>query len=225
MSIKWWERYLRTGIVLAICAALIVLYAVPVTFTSLLSNVSSLANFKALSWLNDLPKAVIGIVQGVLPPAILAIILALVPIIFRILVQLQGVPTGMAKELGVQKWYFSFLFIQVFLVVTITGGMLKFFTAIAEHPNQVLSSLATNLPQASNYFFNYLMVQVRIPFPSSPLRSPEGCHNGCKWLNLLENHSFVPPTRTLYRIDLTFANVMPRHSPTAHQLSCKLEHW
>ena len=159
MSIKWWERYLRTGIVLAICAAMIVLYAVPVTFTSLLSKVSTLANFKALSWLNDLPPEVIGIVQGVLPPAILAIILALVPIIFRVLVQLQGVPTGMMKEMGVQKWYFSFLFIQVFLVVTITGGMLTFFTNIAEHPNQVLSTLATNLPKASNYFFNYLMVQ------------------------------------------------------------------
>jgi hypothetical protein len=170
MSIKWWERYLRTGIVLAICAALIVLYAVPVTFTSLLSKVSTLANVKALSWLNDLPPEVIGIVQGVLPPAILAIILALVPIIFRVLVQLQGVPTGMMKEMGVQKWYFAFLFIQVFLVVTITGGLLTFFTKIAEHPNQVLSTLATNLPKASNYFFNYLMVQALSNSASSLLQ-------------------------------------------------------
>ena len=159
MSIKWWERYLRTGIVLAICAALIILYAVPVTFTSLLSKVSTLANFKALAWLNNLPQAVIGIVQGVLPPAILAIILALVPIIFRMLVMLQGVPTGNAQEIGVQQWYFAFLFIQVFLVVTITGGIFAFFTQFAVHPNQVLSTLANNLPKASNYFFNYLMVQ------------------------------------------------------------------
>lgn len=159
MSIKWWERYLRTGIVLAICAGLIVLYAVPVTFTSLLSKVSTLANFKALAWIAKLPQAVIGIVQGVLPPLILSVILTLVPIIFRILVQLQGVPTGMNMEMGVQKWYFAFLFIQVFLVVTITGGMLTFFSNIAEHPNQVLNTLATNLPKASNYFFNYLMVQ------------------------------------------------------------------
>ena len=170
LSIKWWERYLRTGIVLAICAGLIVLYAVPVTFTSLLSKVSTLSNFKALAWINDLPKVVIGLVQGVLPPILLAVILALVPIIFRVLVQLQGVPTGMGKEMGVQKWYFAFLFIQVFLVVSITGGLLTFFSNAAKHPNQVLSLLATNLPKASNYFFNYLMVQALSNSASSLLQ-------------------------------------------------------
>ena len=170
MSIMWWERYLRTGIVLVICAALIILYAVPVTFTSLLSKVSTLSNFKALAWLNDLPQVAIGVIQGVLPPAILAIILSLVPIIFRMLVSLQGVPTGMAKEIGVQQWYFAFLFIQVFLVVTITGGIFAFFTNVAEHPNQILNTLATNLPKASNYFFNYLMVQALSNSASSLLQ-------------------------------------------------------
>ena len=159
MSILWWERYLRTGVVLAISAGLINLYAVPVTFTSLLSKISTLGGFKALSWLNQLPPVVIGIIQGILPPVLLAIILALVPIIFRLLVKQQGVSTGNARELGVQQWYFAFLFIQVFLVVTITGGLTGFITAIASNPGQVVDTLANNLPRASNYFFNYLMVQ------------------------------------------------------------------
>ncbi|KAK3725518.1 hypothetical protein LTR37_000488 [Vermiconidia calcicola] len=170
MSIKWWERYLRSGIVLAVCAALIILYAVPVTFTSLLSKVSTLGRFEALAWLNDLPSVVLSIVQGPLPPIILAIILALMPVIFRLLVKQEGVPTGNSKELGVQQWYFAFLFIQVFLVVTISGGIFSFFTNVAENPGQVFSTLGESLPKASNYFFSYLMIQALSNSASSLLQ-------------------------------------------------------
>ena len=159
LSIKWWERYLRTGLVLVVSAGLIIFYAVPVTFTSLLSKISTLARFGPFHWLNDIPDQVISVIQGVLPPIILGIILSLVPIIFRILVKQQGVPTGAGQELGVQQWYFAFLFIQVFLVVTITGGLVAFITVLANNPASIVSTLAQNLPKASNYFFSYLIIQ------------------------------------------------------------------
>ena len=170
MSIRWWERYLRTGIVLAICMGLIILYAIPVTFTSLLSKISTLSSFKAFEWLNEIPDVIISVIEGILPPTMLAIILALVPVIFRVLVKQQGVPTGTARELGVQQWFFAFLFIQVFFVVTITGGLTAFISNIAENPNQIVSSLAQNLPKASNYFFNYLLVQALSNSASSLLQ-------------------------------------------------------
>lgn len=160
MSIKWWERYLRTGIILAICAGLIILYAIPVAFTSLLSKVSTLAaDYTWLAWLDKLPSVAISIIQGLLPPLLLSLILLLVPIIFRALIKQQGVATGNARELEVQKWYFAFLFIQVFFVVTISGGLTKFFSELASEPNKVVSDLAKSLPEAADYFFSYLMVQ------------------------------------------------------------------
>jgi hypothetical protein len=114
MSIKWWERYIRVAFVVAISAGLIILYAAPVTFTALLSNVAELAKWvKWLAWLNDFPEVAKSIIQGVLPPAILQLCLVLVPIIYRALIKFQGVPTGNDREMGVQKWYFVFLFIQV----------------------------------------------------------------------------------------------------------------
>jgi len=117
MSIKWWERYVRIAAVVAISAGLIILYAAPVTFTALLSNIAELAKWVTwLAWLDDFPEVAKSIIQGVLPPAILQLCLILVPIIYRSLVKFQGVPTGNDRELGVQKWYFVFLFIQVRLV-------------------------------------------------------------------------------------------------------------
>jgi hypothetical protein len=122
LSIKWWERYIRFGIVVALSVGLVILWAVPVTFSSLLLNINSLATqVKWLAWLNTWPTAAKSIIQGVLPQALLTAVLALIPIIYRALVKLQGVPTGNAREKGVQTWYFIFLFIQVSLVCLLCG--------------------------------------------------------------------------------------------------------
>ncbi|TKA55288.1 hypothetical protein B0A55_12859, partial [Friedmanniomyces simplex] len=160
LSIKWWERLLRTNIVLVICAALIILYAIPVTLTSLLAHLNSLATKYAwLSWVARIPTTGRALIEGLLPPLLLNLILLLVPDIFRALIGLQGVPTGNAKELGVQTWYFAFLFIQIFFVGTLASGLTVFFSQLATQPGEVFKSLSESLPRASNYFFQYLLVQ------------------------------------------------------------------
>lgn len=95
-------------------AAVIVLYAVPIALTSLLANIDALAtSVDWLSWLADWPEVTKSLVQGVLPPALLQLLLLLVPVIYRALVHLQGAPTGTAREVAVQNWHFLFLFVQV----------------------------------------------------------------------------------------------------------------
>jgi hypothetical protein len=114
LALGWRQRWARACIGVSASAGLIVLYAVPVAFTSLLANLDVLAtNVGWLSWLKDWPDAVKSVVQGVLPPALLQIILLLVPMIYRYLMHFQGAPTGSVRELGVQTWYFLFLFVQV----------------------------------------------------------------------------------------------------------------
>ena len=133
------------GIVFALSLGLIVLYAPLVTFTSLLNRVSDLAaRFPWLDWLTRLPKTVISIIQGVLPPALLSLILLLVPIIFRFFVHHQGVSTGNNKELGVQFWVFAFLFIQVFLIATISGGMSLTTTLITPKSGNISALTSTH---------------------------------------------------------------------------------
>lgn len=160
MSIKWWERYVRIAIVIVICVALIILYGIPVVFTGLLSQIGYLADtYKWLAWLADLPNVAISIIQGVLPAVLLSALLTLVPIIFRLLVKQQGVPTGNSLQAGVQVFYFTFLFIQVFFVVTLSSGITSFLSSVANNPASIPEILAQNLPKASNYFFSYMIVQ------------------------------------------------------------------
>ncbi|OJJ50572.1 hypothetical protein ASPZODRAFT_126459 [Penicilliopsis zonata CBS 506.65] len=159
MSMKWWERYLRTfGIVTVVCA-MVVGWAFPVAFTGLLSQLTYLEGaFSWLSWIGDLPEWFISAVQGVLPALFLAILMAILPLILRFLSKAQGVHTGMAVELTVQSYYFAFLFVQLFLVVSIASS----FSTIVDNVTDVTNwpeMLAQNVPKSSNYFFSYMVLQ------------------------------------------------------------------
>ena len=159
MSTKWWESYIRTAVVLAIILFLVVGWAVPVTLTGLLSHVSSFASLKGLGWIADIPESVLSIVQGIAPPLLLALLLVLLPGILRFLAKTQGVLNGMSIELTVQRYYFAFLFVQLFLVVSISSGITTIIPQLAEKPQSIPSLLAANLPRASNYFFSYMLLQ------------------------------------------------------------------
>ena len=160
MSIRWWERYIRTGIVLVVIVGLIIGWAIPVTFTGLLSQLDYLSGaFTWLAWLEKIPKVIRDIIQGILPPALLGLLLFLLPLILRFLAKQEGSPTGMGVELSVQDSYFFFLFVQLFLVVSISTGISSVLKQIVEGPQSVPSILASNLPKAANYFFSYLLLQ------------------------------------------------------------------
>ncbi|PWY75584.1 DUF221 domain protein [Aspergillus eucalypticola CBS 122712] len=159
MSIKWWERYLRTFGIIAVVCGMVIGWAIPVAFTGLLSQLSYLeAAFTWLSWLSTLPAWFISAIQGVLPALFLAILMAILPLILRFLSRTQGLSTGMAVELTVQNYYFAFLFVQLFLVVTISSS----FSTIISNVTDVTSwpeLLAQNIPSSSNYFFSYMILQ------------------------------------------------------------------
>ena len=160
MSMRWWESYFRPAVVIVIIVGLVIGWAFPVSFTAILSQIKTLTGtVKWLHWLAHAPNPVFSIIQGVLPQVILALLLFLLPIILRFLAKIQGDYTGMSVELSVQRYYFAFLFVQVFLVVSISSGITTIISQITHDPQSVPAILAQNLPKASNYFFSYLLLQ------------------------------------------------------------------
>lgn len=162
MSVPWWSAYIRTGGVLAVVVAMIILWAFPVAFTSALSQLETAAKtFSWLHWVLDIPAWFRSVLQGVLPAALLGLLMFLLPLILRFLVRLQGTQSGMLVELSVQRYYFCFLFVQLFLVVSVASALTQFFalfTSVDGWTN-VPSLLGTNIPRASNYFFSYMLLQ------------------------------------------------------------------
>lgn len=168
MAFKWWQEWLRTGIVFVLIATMVLLWAIPVSFTAALSQLNEL--IQDAPWLgflrdNSAVETVAKALAGVLPAAILALLLVLVPIILDFFANFKGAKTGAQKSEFVQLFYFVFLFVQVFLIVSIASffaaSVDDLFENLASLSNvqTVLNILAKNLPKAANYFFSYMILQ------------------------------------------------------------------
>lgn len=158
LSIRWWERLLRLGVVIVITTGLIILWAVPVSFTSAIFTLSTLATYKGFTWINKMPKWLEIGLSGVLPPLVANFLLDLLPV-FLYFVAKQGAPTGMSAQFIIQDMYFAFSFVQLFLVVTISTSLVKVIGQIGKEPTSTVTILAENIPKASNYFFSYMILQ------------------------------------------------------------------
>jgi len=160
LTMKWWERYLRMFGVVLLIVGLIIFWGIPVTFTGALSQIETLTDtLHWLRWLNNLPGWALSFIQGVLPPAFLAILFAVLPLILRFLAGFTGTTTFGERELLVQNFYFAFVFVQLFLVVSISTGITATIDTLLHDPTSVPQTLAKNLPKAANYFFSYMILQ------------------------------------------------------------------
>ncbi|KFY30556.1 hypothetical protein V493_01829 [Pseudogymnoascus sp. VKM F-4281 (FW-2241)] len=179
LPIRPWERWIRTVIVYFLFAGLIFGYALPVTVTGAVSQVTYLVGIiPGLAWLETLPSWMVPAIQGILPPVMLAIWISLVPIALRVLVNFQKLHSHQAEESSVQRFYFIFLFIQVFLVASLSSSITTVLGGLGSSAKSVPVVLAQNLPKASNYFFSYFILKA-----SSTISITLIC--GEKLLNLL----------------------------------------
>ena len=156
VGLKWWVCYIRSALVIGSMAAIIIGWPVPVAFTGFLSQLGILTDwFPSLvhytPWL-------LGFLQGILPQAMLVILTILLPSIIRLLVEQQGFALRTAVELTIQKYYFCFLFIQVFLTVALSSSAATILGQIYHNFDTLPTFLAINLPKTSNYFLSYLML-------------------------------------------------------------------
>ncbi|KAI5463403.1 hypothetical protein BGZ63DRAFT_402716 [Mariannaea sp. PMI_226] len=168
MAISWWQEWLRTGIVTVVVCAMVFLWAIPVAFTAALSQLDTL--IQQNSWLsfikdNHVLESAAKAIAGVLPAVVLGLLLFLVPHILNFLAGVKGVKTGAQRVEFVQICYFAFLFVQVFLIVSIASFFAASLDKLVHNiqqlhtVNDVLNLLAVNIPSAANYFFSYMILQ------------------------------------------------------------------
>jgi len=160
LSIRWWGQYARTVLVVVSITAIILTWSVPVALTGVIFQISYLtALLPWLHWIDRLPSWLLGCIQGVLPQLILIALTTLLPCVLRIIIECQGLLTDVAVELSLQKYYFAFLFVQVFLIVSLSPSITAVVQVVVHGLDSVPAILATNLAKASNYFLAYLLTR------------------------------------------------------------------
>lgn len=162
LRIRWWERVIRNISTIAAVTATIIFWSIPVAFIGAVSNITALTHQKGLTWLSfidKIPGSLRGVITGLLPVILMAVLFALLPIYLRLMAKLGGLPTLSAVELRTQNFYFWFQVIQVFLVTTLTSAASASFSSIFSNPSSATTLLAENIPKASNFYISYFILQ------------------------------------------------------------------
>lgn len=153
-------RVSKASLALAFVVAFTIFFSIPTGILGSISNAKYLAdNVKWLDWINNLPPWVLGLLTGLVPPALTSWLVSYVPKLFRHIAKLSGEPTNAQAELKTQAWYFVFQVFQVFLITTFSSGAASVATQIAQHPDQAPQLLAEALPKASNFYLTYFIIQ------------------------------------------------------------------
>ncbi|SCU88901.1 LAFA_0E15170g1_1 [Lachancea sp. 'fantastica'] len=162
-------RRSKRGAANTVLTLMIIFWAIPVAFVGFVSNINFL--IKALPFLrfiNNLPKVLLGLITSILPTVLLAVLMSLVPIFIKKLGSISGCSSIQEQELYCQAWYYAFLIVQVFIVVTLASSASSTVSAIIDDPGSAMTLLAQNLPKASNFYIAYFLLQGLV-FPSGAL--------------------------------------------------------
>lgn len=168
IGLTWREEWLRTAAVIGILALMGGVWAVPVAWTGIFSQIGQVMQASELLLFiqrSQTAQKVIDAFAGVLPTVALATILFLLPYILDYLAEFKGAKTKVQKGEFVQTYYFIFLFTQLFLVVSIASFFASSFKELVlrlgdlKTAGDVMRLLAVNLPKGANYFFSYMVLQ------------------------------------------------------------------
>lgn len=149
-------RHLINGVIILLTC----LYVIPVSLISLVSQIPLLTQLLPfMGFLRQIPTEVGAVISSLLPTFILSLLTDLQLAAFGILLMMKGHWTGAEVELDLQMWYFMFMFIQQFLVVSVLTSLVVVFLSVVEKPVSIPLLLAENIPMSSIFFFKFLSVK------------------------------------------------------------------
>ncbi|KAJ4265006.1 phosphate metabolism protein 7 [Fusarium torreyae] len=174
LNFPWWQIVIRRYVIFAIIAALIIFWAIPVAIVGVIAQVNTIKTLPGLTWIQDIPSVILGVVSGLLPSVALSILMSLVPVFMRICAKQAGCVSVSQAELFVQNSYFVFQVLQVFLVQTLANSFVVSIATIVKDPSQVFTMLSQSIPTASNFYIAYFIVQ-GLTIATSVLTQVVGC--------------------------------------------------
>lgn len=135
-------------------------WVLPVAFVGLITQIPYLTILIPYSdhiYVNS--EIVREITKAVFPLVTLIFLTEFVPYIFRLFSYLKGCRTGAEIEQDMQRWFFIFLLVHIFLVVTISSGISILFEKVMVNPVSIPAILAHDLPQSSNFFCSFVLLR------------------------------------------------------------------
>jgi len=152
---------IRTAIGWAITIGLVLFWTVITGVVGIISNVKGLSCNRPFTWIQKIPAVPLGIIQGVLPTVILAVLNILLVMFLRFLGRFSGIPTRSGVELSTFTRMAIFSLVQNFLILTIISGAssnIGQIIDILKTPQELPALLSQVIPKASTFFLSYVVL-------------------------------------------------------------------
>ena len=160
LSLTTNTRRVKKVIANTILTLLVIFWCIPVAVVGAISNINSLMDIVPfLRFLNNLPSFLMGLVTGLLPVIALAILMSLVPPFIKWMGRVAGCLTVQQVNKYCQSWFYAFLVVNSFIMLTIASSATSVVPSIIHNPESALQMLAQRLPPASNFYISYMLLQ------------------------------------------------------------------
>jgi hypothetical protein len=141
---------------------------------SLISVVTAMSNLETLeeymAFIEDLDNVSYALLAGLLPVALMAGLLASVPLIISaVVMRLDRLPSTSAVHRKVFQWTLAFLLANMFVSI-ISGSIFRSLEDFVDNPKLVLSYLADSFPSTSVLFCNYVISVTLVAGPNELLQ-------------------------------------------------------
>lgn len=139
---------------------IIIGWVVPVAIVGFVSQIPIVTKIvPILTNFDDLPDFISKPMASIVPAVTLIFLTEGVPLFFRWFSIVKCLKTEAQVEIDVQKWFFAFLFVHIFLVVTISSGISVVVETVVNSPINIPHLLGTNLPKCSNFFCSFILIR------------------------------------------------------------------
>eukprot|EP01105_Mastigella_eilhardi_P004477 TRINITY_DN1597_c0_g2_i1.p1 TRINITY_DN1597_c0_g2~~TRINITY_DN1597_c0_g2_i1.p1 ORF type:complete len:919 (-),score=191.42 TRINITY_DN1597_c0_g2_i1:71-2722(-) len=155
------EIVTRCAVSVTLITLIVLSWGVLMTFVSgigSLTYLSQLGPFGFLAGLIDQGSIIVGLLQGLLPPVVTLVLVAVVPSFIRCLVAHMGVKRNSVVDNVSAFLYFFFMLENVLLVTTIAGSVFNDLYLLMADEIDLAEMLAGSIPMQTTYFANYVML-------------------------------------------------------------------
>ena len=156
LAIPFVQRLIRQTIVYFVVTLMILFYMIPIAFISALISLDNLK--KKLPFLKPLMEMplVNTALQAYLPQLVLLVFIFLLPSLLLKLSSFEGIPSKAIRDRAAAGKFFYINVLNVFLGVTLAGGLLSALKSILDHPKSIVALLSESLPGQANFFISFV---------------------------------------------------------------------
>lgn len=166
-KVPGYQSELRALVVAVFVAVFTIFWTVPAAAIVGLASLEGLMEISAFSWLKPLlniNEFIFNLIEGLLPPTVMAVLISLIPAVFRAVVGLERNSSTATVEMKTRDYFYIFTLYGSFLVFCLGPGFFKDVDALTNEPTKIFDLLAVAVPSSGIYFATFILLKSLIPF-------------------------------------------------------------